>query len=287
MIAELLFKSQPPPQLREDLPIGPRFAGGLAEGGAVAHPPLGVGHHPRLFTPLGCRQKQVGHGGGLGAGIGLVEHHQRAAAGGGLHPIQRRQAHQRIGGRHPPKGQFAPFYRFYLLPGAQSLPGGDRTGWELPVALHLRPVFGNAHLAITRQQFGQAAGLPAAHGIGLAGERKGTGPGPADLPSHQVQIHDAAHRGAAFSALVHPHRPERQHGGALGPEGRQPLNIRLLQTAKLGYPIGRPGCPELGKGWIAVGAALHVGLVDGALGDQLLADAMEQGQVGAGGNLEV
>ena len=229
----------------------------------------------------------MGHGGGLGAGIGLVEHHQRAAAGGGLHPIQRRQAHQRIGGRHPPEGQFAPFHRFYLLPGAQSLLGGDRPGGELPVALHLRPVFGNAHLAITWQQFGQAAGFPAAHGIGLAGERKGTGPGPADLTGHQVQIHDAAHRGAAFSALVHPHRPERQHGSALGPEGRQPLNIRLLQATHLAHLLRRPGGPELGQGWIAVGAALYIGQVDSAVGDQLLADAMEQGQVGAGGDLEV
>ena len=104
----------------EDRPVGSGLSRRLSKGRAEGDAPFGVGHHPLLFAPLGRRQQQMGHLGGFGAGIGLAQHHQRAVQRRGPHPIQRRQAHQWVGGRHPPEVEFSPFHRLHLVPHRQA-----------------------------------------------------------------------------------------------------------------------------------------------------------------------
>ena len=113
---ELFRETQAPPKLREDRPVGPGLpwsrAEGLAEGGAAQSSPS---HPPSRFTgrraepveprlPFRCRRRSP------------CEHHQRAAGHRGVHPIQQRQAHGRVGGHHAPKIQAVPLHRFDLLP---------------------------------------------------------------------------------------------------------------------------------------------------------------------------
>ena len=138
--AELADKAQPPAQLGKDLPVAAGFPGGLAKGGAEGDAPLRIGHYSGLFAPLGRRQQQVGHRRRFGACVGLAQHHQGAVLGGGPHPIEPGQAHQRIGGRHPPEADFAPLHRLHLLPHRQPRLGRDRPGGQAPVALHFSPV---------------------------------------------------------------------------------------------------------------------------------------------------
>ena len=137
---ELADKAQPPAQLGKDLPVAAGFPGGLAKGGAEGDAPLRIGHHSGLFAPLGRRQQQVGHRRRFRAGVGLAEHHQGAVLGGGPHPIQPGQAHQRVGGRHPPEADLAPLHRLHLLPHRQPRLGRDRPGGQAPVALYFGPV---------------------------------------------------------------------------------------------------------------------------------------------------
>ena len=292
---ELALKAQAPPQLREDRPVGPGLARGLAEGRAERHAPLGVDHHPRLLAPLGGGQHQVGHGLGFSAGVGLAHHHQRAAGHRGAHPIQRRQAHQRVGGRHPPEVELAPLHRLDLLPDAESGRGGNGTGGDPPVALHLDSMLGVGHGAVAGQQLGQAAHLAAAHGVGLAGEGEGAGAGAADLAAHQVQVDDAADGGGALPALVDPHRPEAEHRRAGDPPGGELAQGGLLDAAHGAGALRCPGAPEGGELVEALRVGRHKGGVDANPRaaplrrplQQQVAEAAEQGQVGAGTDRQV
>ena len=57
---ELLGVTQAASHLGEHLPVRSAFPVATPIGGAVGHPTLGVGHGSSLFTPLGCRQQQMG-----------------------------------------------------------------------------------------------------------------------------------------------------------------------------------------------------------------------------------
>ena len=125
----------------------------------------------------------MGHRGGFRAGIGLTQHHQGAVLGRGPHPIEGRQAHQWIGGGHPPKPQLTALHGLHLGPHIKTRLRGNRPPSQAPVAFQLNPVVSNSDAAIPRQQLGQAPRLAATHGIGLASEREGTGTSPANLTS--------------------------------------------------------------------------------------------------------
>ena len=286
-IGELAAEAQPAAQFGEDRPIGPRLAGGLAKGRAEGDPPLGIGHHAALLAPLGRRQHQMGHRLGFGAGVGLTEHHQRHPRHRRPHPLQRGQAHQGIGGRHPPQRKVVPLHRLDLVPNRQAGLGVDGAGLKPPMALHRGAMVGIGNAAVSRQQLGQATGLPAPHGIGLTGERKGTGPGAANLGRHQMQVDQAAHRGAALLALVHPHRPEAEHGGTLSPPGRQLTQLVWGNGTHRRHPLRRPGSPQGGQGGEALRGGGNETRVEGRLLLQQMADAVQQHQIGAGADRQV
>ena len=109
----------------------------------------------------------MGHRFRFGARIGLCQHHQRATGRRSPHPIQRRHAHQGIGGSHPPEIQIAPFHGIDLLTHGQARGVADRSRREAPVLFNGGPMLGVGHRAIARQQLGQAPHLATTHGIGL------------------------------------------------------------------------------------------------------------------------
>ena len=169
-VAEGLGVTEAPADLSKHGPIGAGLARRRPEGRTEGDAPLRVGHHPRLLAPLGGRQHQVRHRFGLAAGIGLRQHHQRTARHGGPYPIERRQTHQRIGGRHPPQAQLATLHRFDLPPHIEARFCGNGASGQAPVALQFGAVGGIGHEAVAGQQGGEPARLPPAHGVGLAGE---------------------------------------------------------------------------------------------------------------------
>ena len=155
------------------------------------------------------------------------------------------------------------------------------------MALHLGPVRWITRGAVAGQELGQATHLAATHGIGLAGERKGSGAGAADLAAHQVQVADPGHGGAALAALVHPHRPKAEHRLAGDPPVGQLAQVGLGDAAHRRRPRRLPGPPEglqLGE---TLGVGCHADPIHTVMLKQQVAQAAEQGQVGAGGDRQV
>ena len=155
------------------------------------------------------------------------------------------------------------------------------------MALHLGPVRWITYGAVTGQQLGQPAHLAATHGVGLAGEREGTGARAADLATHQVQVADPGHGGAALAALVHPHRPKAERPMAGDPPVGQLAQVGFGDAAHRRRPGRLPAPPEglqLGE---TLGAGRHEGPIHTAMLQQQITQATEQGQVGAGRDRQV
>ena len=229
----------------------------------------------------------MGHLGRFRIGVGLTQHHQRAVGRRRPHPIQRRHAHQGIGGSHPPQPQVSPLHRLDLLPHRQAGFGRDRTGSKAPVPLHLSAVLGVCHNAIAGQQLGQATGLTPPHGIGLAREREGARPLPPDLTGDQMQIDDPRHGGGALAALVHPHGPETEHSCRSCPPLGQLAQIGFADPTEITHPLRRPGLPERRQFFKALRVGSHEALVDRRGLQQQVAHAVQEHQIRAGAKRQV
>ena len=161
---------------------------GLAEGRAIGDAPLGIGHRSGFLAPLRRWQQQVGVMGGFGIGVGITDHHQRAVAQRCLEPVQLGHAHQRVGGRYPPKIKVTALHRLHLVASSQARLSCNRSRLKAPGPLNLSAVVGIAYQPITGQQMGQTTGFAATHGVGLAGQGKRSSSGMADLTGEQMQV---------------------------------------------------------------------------------------------------
>ena len=66
--------------------------------------------------------------------------------------------------------------------------GCRRELFNPPKTRHLGPIIGIGQFSVCAELVGQSADFTTAHGVGLARQTKGSGPGLADLPGRQMQI---------------------------------------------------------------------------------------------------
>ncbi len=144
------------------------------------------------------------------------------------------------------------------------------------------PVAGVEHRALPGQPGAHVAHLPAAHRVGLAGQRERPGPGAADRAGGQVQVDQGVGVPGAVRGLVEAHRP-RAHPAAAGladPLGRPP-QVGLVQPGDPRHVSGLIVLEEAGHRVPALGVLGDELRVDGAAHEQQLQQTIEKGQIGA------
>src|SRR6516162_4384206 len=72
------------------------------------------------------------------------------------------------------------------------------------------------HETVAGQLVGQKSGLPAAHGVRLAGERKGAGAGLADLAGQQVEVDQTVVFPHSDRALIQSHAVKAEEAAGSG-----------------------------------------------------------------------
>ena len=267
-----------PGHLGDDPPIRFRFAGRGQEGALARDAPLGIGHAAILLAPGRGGQAHVGVDGGVGAG-GDVGHHQEfAGLQGGDHRVRLGQAHRRVGG-HDPQGLDAA-----LGHGAEQL---HRLEARLPGQVRRPPEtadpiqgFG-VEIHVGGQLIGQAAHLPPAHGVGLAGEGKRPGAGPADAAGGEMDVEDGVDLVDAGTGLVDA-LGEGRHGARGG--GEQAEKFRHVRLGQAAF-FGDTGDGQLAHGGEGGAEAFHVGFQPGPVHRvatlEVVEQAMEQPGVAA------
>ncbi len=174
----------------------------------MADAPFGIGHTAFLFAPASGGQQQVGVAAGFGGAEGFLHDDKGAQAKRLVDQLLVRHGLSRVGAGDPQSLDAAVAHRLEQLDSAK-----PRLVWQLgnaPIVCNLAAVLGIARVTVAGQQVGQAAGLTAAHGVGLTGQREGAGADFADLAGGQVQVDQGVVLGAAGAGLVQPHAPQRE-----------------------------------------------------------------------------
>ena len=268
-----------------DRPVGPRLFGRWHGAADMADAALGVGHRAFLLAPAGGGQQQVGVAAGLGGEEGLLNDNEGAGGQGLVHLVLVRQRLRRVGAGDPQRLDAAVVHRIEQLDGGQ--PRRLRQGVDAPVGGDFGAVFGIARLAVARQQVAQAAGLAAAHGVGLAGQREGTGAGLADLPGGQVQVDQRAVLRRTGAGLIQPHAPQREEGGRLADQLGAALQAVQADAADVGGGRRAVVAHQLLQRLEAFGMGVDIAAVDPAFPQQDMQDAVKQRHVGAGQDRQV
>ena len=219
--------------------------------------------------------------GGFRVGIGLTHHHQGAVLHRRFDALEFGQAHQGVGGGHPPEVELTPLHRLHLLPGPEPRGGSNLTLGESPGLLHLTAVLVIGDHPVSGQEMGQATCFPASHRIRLACEGEGAGTFFADLAREQVQVDQALHHGGAFPPLVHAHRPKAQHPlFAVEQLGHLPQPF-FRDAAEAGHLAGGPAGHHIEEGFVVLGVIVDKGHVLAVFAHHQMGNAMQQGQISA------
>ncbi len=136
---------------------------------------------------------------------------------------------------------------------------------------------------------GGEAGLAGAHGVALAGDGERRCSGAADIAGDESEIVDGGDGSSALSGVIDAHGPSDEgcFGAAVEVGGAEDLG--LGEAGDLGDVFrgegGDEGCILCEAG----GVLVDVGLVDEAVANEDVGDAVEQGDVAAGfdGEMEV
>ncbi|OIQ65905.1 hypothetical protein GALL_525320 [mine drainage metagenome] len=277
-----------------DAPVVPRTieeevgVRGRGHGGAhAADAALAVGHGTVLFAPGGGRQQQVGIVTGGRRGKSLLHDDECGTLQGAAH--SRLVGHRlgRVGADDP--------QRLDLAIGG-GLKHFDRraSGFfghtvHTPQGGHFGAVLRVGQVAVGREQIGQATHFPPAHGVGLAGQAERPGTRFTDLARGQVQVDQRGVLGGTAAGLVEPLAIQTERGLALAngiSHARKPARRReqvvLGQTAQAGHIIGCEVTHPRFECVKAVGMGSDIGVVDPALPQHDVQQAMKQGNVGAG-----
>ena len=278
-------RRQRPGQVADDAPVGAGLAGRRHGAVHAADAALRVGDAAVLLAPGGGRQQQVGVGGGLGAAVGVLQHHEVAARQRRVHRGQLGHRLGRVGAGDPQGLDLAGARRAEQLHRAEA--GLGRYVGHPPEARDFGAVSGVGELPVGRQQVGEGADLAPAHRVGLAGQRERAAARPADLPGGQRQGDQRGAVVGAVGGLVEALAPQghRRAGGA--PPARRGDDVGRGEAAHLGG-AGRRGVPHVfAQGLEALGVGGDEGGVEVALGDQHVQHRVEQPDVGAGAQREV
>ena len=160
------------------------------------------------------------------------------------------------------------------------MPGFGRHEGHAPEARHLGAMRRVAEIAMRRQQVGEATDFTPAHGIGLPGQREGTGPRLADLPGCQVQMDDAGIVVGAVRRLVEALAIQRQRSASAAEPARGLDDIRCLDATDIGNDCRRVLCGDPGQRRETAGMRFDIWRIDQAFGDQHVEHAVEQRDVG-------
>ncbi len=258
--------------LRHDPPVGARFAGRWQKGVLARDAALGVGDGAVLLAPRERRQADAAGIDRIGGADRFRHDRQFAGAQRGANGIGVGHARHRIGGHDPHRFHLAGSHRFEEIDGFQAGRAGHaRCPPEATDALDI----GGREIHVRRQRVGERADLAAAHGVGLAGDRKGTHARPPDTAGQQMAVEDGVDLVDAGARLVH----------ALGIEGDglvaggEPLE-KLREVCHRQIAIGEPCRLRGGQGGIeAFGVTRHEILGHGAARSQRGQQTIEQSDV--------
>src|SRR5690606_13244971 len=215
-----------------DRPVRSGLAGRCDGAAHMADAALGVGDRAFLLAPTDGGQQQVGIAAGFGGEEGFLHDDEGTGRQRLVNLLLIRQGLCGVGAGDPQGLDSTIAYRLEQLDGGKS-----GAGWQLldtPMLRHFGAMLRIAGFAMTGQQVGQATGLAPAHGIGLPGEREGTGPRTADLPGGQVQIDQRAVLGATRGGLIQAHAPEAEKGWRAADHPRAALQGLDTDAAELG-----------------------------------------------------
>ncbi len=225
----------------------------------------------------------------MAAGFGREEgflHHDEGAGGQGLMDfLLVRQRLRRVGAGDPQRLDLAGAHRLEQLDGGQA-----RLFWQLldaPVVRDFGTVFGIGCVAMTGQQIGQAAGLTAAHGVRLAGEREGPGAWLANLSGGQVQVDQRTVLGTAGGGLIQAHAPQGEEGWRASNQPCAGLQIIDRDAAEVGDHRRGVVAHQAFQRIEAFGMGIDEAAVDPAFPHEDMQQALEQRDIGAGQDRQV
>ena len=157
----------------------------------------------------------------------------------------------------------------------------DPPGGNPPVLLHRGAVVGVGDLAVAGQQLRQAAGLAAAHRVGLAGERQRPAARAPDLPGREAEVDQRAVLQRADRRLVGAHRPQRHRRARAREAARRLLDELRRHLADVGGALGRPLAGDRSRLLPAARVARDERLVDEAVAIDDVQQRAQQREVGA------
>ena len=262
-------------------PIRLGFPRCVQKGALARDAAFGIGYRAFALTPGRGWQHHMPQGGGIGLAH-VRDHHQRTAPQGVLDSVGVRQAHHRIGG-HDPQRLDAPLtHRLEQFHGFQARPARDDRA--LPETLHNRLMLGRFQVQVGGKLVGQAAHFAPAHGIGLAGDGKGTHAGPANAAGEQVAVDDGVDLVGAGGGLIHALRKQGDHPLGACEQTEKRGDVLLGDTTPGSHRRNRwrvvTGSGQRGR--IAAGMTFKKGKICPALPRQMRQQTVEEQDVGAG-----
>ena len=264
--------------VRHDPPVGARLAGRREQRALAADAALGVCDRAVLLAPGQRRQLHVGELHRVVVGHAVGDDDERAGLERVAHAAGVRQADRGVGGHDPQRLHLAVRDGVEQFDGLQARARRDpRAAPEALDAGAGRVV----EVHVTRERCGHAAGLAAAHGVGLAGDRERAGARLADAAGGQVGVEDRRALGDPLGRLVGAHgeqadRPRRlgeqaeeglQNGGRDSAIGGDGVN-RLVRLGEFGLDLRKPA--DVGG---------DVAPVDGAAADEVGQQAVPEPHV--------
>ena len=232
-------KSHPAGDLRHDPPIGLRLARCRQKSPLARDAPLGIGDGAVLLAPRGGGKENVCAGihGVVGKDV-LGDHEQIELLERLAHMACARQRDRGIGGHHPQRFDPAAGDGVEHLHRLGAFARGHAR--RIPEAAHPVDVLGcKGHMG--GELIGEAADLPPAHGVGLAGQRERPLAAPADAAGRQVAVDDGVDLVGALRGLVHSLR-KAGHGVGRGTEEIEEarhVGLRQAREPRRGGEVGR------------------------------------------------
>ncbi|CAM3492555.1 hypothetical protein TSHO111613_24800 [Tsukamurella hominis] len=271
----------------DQLPIGERVAGRRGRGGGAGEGALRVDHHAVGLGPERGGQHDVGVGGGLGGGVGVLHDHQLRRAKGVDHggPVGHRR--RRVAADDP-RGLDVPGRELPIhLDGALAGLGADRALRQAPEGLGAGAVAVVEDGALAGQAGSHVAHLAAAHRVRLAGQAERARAGAADRAGGQVQVAERDGVPRAVGGLVQAHGPQAGPVRGAADEVGGALDVGRVESGDLGDAIHRIVLEEGGHRVPALGVRVDELPVHGAAGDEQREQAVEQREVGARADRQV
>ena len=244
---------------------------------------LGIGEAAFLLAPHARGEIHVAVLVGLHVHVGVL-HHQEFQLLQGL-AYARAVGHGRhgIGGDDPQSFDLAGLYGRKDVGLEQAALLGKKFRVHTPEAADLFTVAGLFQRPIARQA-GARRPLARTHGVALAGNGKRGTAGLADVAGDEIEIVDADHAVGTVGALVDAHGPDGHGGGGTG-IGAGDVAYGVFVYAADARRRGRIVLlDQLRKFFVAVGMRLDILHVRQTFIQYHVRQAVEQHQVGAGGD---